>query len=43
MASARPRELFRLPPRRLEAGHPAQLMLFDWEPGGEFTVRELIA
>ena len=42
MASARPRELFGLPPRRLEAGQPAVLMLFDWEPGGDMAVRDLI-
>src|SRR5207253_691654 len=40
MASARPRELFGLPPRRLEIGHPAQLMLFDWEPGAEIAARQ---
>jgi N-acetylglucosamine-6-phosphate deacetylase len=39
MASARPRELLGLPPVRLEAGSPAELMLFDWEPGGKFCVR----
>jgi N-acetylglucosamine-6-phosphate deacetylase len=33
--------LFGLPPRMLEPGHPAQLMLFDWQPGGELTVREV--
>jgi N-acetylglucosamine-6-phosphate deacetylase len=38
MASARPRELFGLPPRRLEVGDPALLMMFDWQPGGEFVV-----
>ncbi|MCI0681555.1 MAG: amidohydrolase family protein [Gemmataceae bacterium] len=40
MASARPRELFGLPRRRLESGQPAQLMLFDWEPGGNIQMRE---
>jgi hypothetical protein len=38
MAGARPRELLRLPPRRLEAGDPADLVLFDHEPGREFVV-----
>jgi len=38
MASARPRELFGLPPRHLGVGQPATPMLFDWEPGGEVTV-----
>jgi N-acetylglucosamine-6-phosphate deacetylase len=38
MASVRPRELLGLPPRRIEAGQPAELVLFDWEPGGDFRV-----
>jgi N-acetylglucosamine-6-phosphate deacetylase len=42
MASARPRELFNLPPRRLEPGHPAQLMLFDWQPGGALVVQDML-
>jgi N-acetylglucosamine-6-phosphate deacetylase len=39
MASARPRELLGLPPRNLEAGELAELVLFDWEEGGDFRVR----
>ena len=39
MASNRPRELLGLPPRRIEAGEPADLILFDLTPGGEFTLR----
>src|SRR5262245_17222837 len=39
MASTRPRELLGLPPRRLEAGQPALLTLFDWQPGGDLIVR----
>jgi N-acetylglucosamine-6-phosphate deacetylase len=42
MAGARPRELLRLPPRRLEVGQPAELVLFDWQEGGDFQVRETI-
>jgi len=42
MASARPRELLRLPPRTLEPGMPAELVLFDWEEGGAFVVREVV-
>jgi len=42
MASARPRELLGLPPRRLEAGQPAELVLFDWHDGGDFRVRATI-
>jgi N-acetylglucosamine-6-phosphate deacetylase len=38
MAGARPRELLGLPPRRLQVGDPAGLVLFDWEDGGEFRV-----
>ena len=36
MASVRPRELLGLP----TVGLP--MMLFDWEPGGEFVVREVV-
>ncbi len=39
MAAARPRELLGLPVTRLEPGHPADLVRFDWEPGGEVRVR----
>jgi N-acetylglucosamine-6-phosphate deacetylase len=42
MAGARPRELLGLPPRRLEVGQAAELMLFDWEPGGDLCVRATI-
>jgi N-acetylglucosamine-6-phosphate deacetylase len=42
MAGARPRELLRLPPRRLEVGQPAELVLFDWKEGSDFQVRETI-
>jgi N-acetylglucosamine-6-phosphate deacetylase len=42
MAGARPRELLGLPPVRLEAGSPAELVLFDWEPGGDLSVREVV-
>jgi N-acetylglucosamine-6-phosphate deacetylase len=38
MAGARPRALLRLPPRRLEVGDPADLVLFDHGPGREFVV-----
>ena len=40
MAGARPRELLGLPPRRLQPGDPADLVLFDWDEGGALrTVR----
>jgi N-acetylglucosamine-6-phosphate deacetylase len=42
MAGARPRELLGLPPRTLEVGMPAELVLFDWEAGGDFRVIEVI-
>jgi N-acetylglucosamine-6-phosphate deacetylase len=42
MAGARPRELLRLPARKLEVGMPAELVLFDWEEGGEMQVREVV-
>jgi N-acetylglucosamine-6-phosphate deacetylase len=42
MASARPRELLGLPQRTLEPGQPSDLVLFDWEEGGDFRVRETL-
>jgi N-acetylglucosamine-6-phosphate deacetylase len=39
MASERPRRLLGLPPQRFEAGARANLVLFDWEDGGDFRVR----
>lgn len=41
MAGERPRRLLGLQPLRLEAGMPADVLLFDWEPGGSFRVRRL--
>jgi N-acetylglucosamine-6-phosphate deacetylase len=42
MAGARPRELLGLPPRRIEPGMPADLVLFDWQEGGDFKVRATV-
>jgi N-acetylglucosamine-6-phosphate deacetylase len=42
MAGARPREMLGLPARRLQPGDPADLVLFDWEPGGGFDVKATI-
>jgi N-acetylglucosamine-6-phosphate deacetylase len=42
MAGAHPRELLGLPPRRLEPGAPADLVLFDWEDGGDVQVRRMV-
>lgn len=43
MAGARPRELLGLPGLELAVGSAAPLMLFDWEPGGEVVVREVLS
>jgi N-acetylglucosamine-6-phosphate deacetylase len=42
MAGAQPRELLGLPPRRLEVGDPAELILFEWEPGCEFALSDVV-
>jgi N-acetylglucosamine-6-phosphate deacetylase len=42
MAAARPRQLLGLPPRRLQAGDPADLVLFDWQEGGDFRVAQTL-
>jgi len=42
LASNRPRELLGLPPRRIEVGEPAELILFDWAPGQRFVLRETV-
>jgi N-acetylglucosamine-6-phosphate deacetylase len=42
MAGARPRALLGLEPRPLEAGAPADLVLFRWEPGGAFEVTDTL-
>jgi N-acetylglucosamine-6-phosphate deacetylase len=38
LASAQPRKLLGLPVTTIEAGQPADLVLFEWEPGGELKV-----
>ena len=43
MAGARPRELLGLPAWELAAGSKAPMVLFDWEPGGEFHVCEVLS
>jgi N-acetylglucosamine-6-phosphate deacetylase len=40
MASNRPRELLGLPPRRIEVGEPADLILFDWSAERAFQLAE---
>lgn len=42
LASARPRQLLGLPVTRIEAGQPADLVLFDWTEGGELSVRAVL-
>jgi N-acetylglucosamine-6-phosphate deacetylase len=39
MATARPRELLGLPVPTLAVGQPADLVRFDWQPGGELRVQ----
>ena len=43
LASNRPRELLGLPPRRIEVGEPAELILFNWSPQREFQLVPLAA
>ena len=42
LASAQPRKLLGLSVMKIEVGQPADLMLFDWEEGGELKVREVV-
>jgi N-acetylglucosamine-6-phosphate deacetylase len=42
MASAKPRELLGLPIQRLASGAEADLVLFDWEEGGEVRVQRTL-
>jgi N-acetylglucosamine-6-phosphate deacetylase len=42
MASERPRRLLGLEPRPLTAGAPADLVLFDWQPGADLDVRATV-
>jgi N-acetylglucosamine-6-phosphate deacetylase len=43
MAGRRPRALLGLPAVELEAGAPADLVLFEHAPGREFEVRQTLA
>ena len=42
MAGARPRQLLGLAPRPLQVGPPADLILFDWQPGEDFRLRAVV-
>lgn len=43
MAGAQPRRLLGLPVPQLRAGHPADLVLFDWHPGEALAVRGTVS
>ncbi|HEV3438860.1 MAG TPA: N-acetylglucosamine-6-phosphate deacetylase, partial [Gemmata sp.] len=38
MATVRPRQLLGLPVHTIDVGQPAELVLFDWQPGGDVRV-----
>jgi N-acetylglucosamine-6-phosphate deacetylase len=42
MAAIRPRELLGLPVPCIEPGQPADLVLFDWQPGGRLNVKSTV-
>jgi N-acetylglucosamine-6-phosphate deacetylase len=42
LAGARPRELLGLPPRRMEAGEPADFVLYDGQGEGDFRLRATV-
>ena len=42
MATARPRELLGLPVPTIAVGQPAELVVLDWEPGGDVIVRGVV-
>jgi N-acetylglucosamine-6-phosphate deacetylase len=42
MAGAQPRQLLGLPPRTLERGQPADLILFDWSPESAFRLHSVV-
>jgi N-acetylglucosamine-6-phosphate deacetylase len=42
MATVRPRRLLGLPVHAIEVGQPAELILFDWQPGEELKIRQVI-
>lgn len=42
MATARPRQLLGLPVHTIDAGQPADLVLFDWQPRGDVRVCEIL-
>jgi N-acetylglucosamine-6-phosphate deacetylase len=42
MAAVRPRELLGLPMSMLETSEPADLVLFDWQPGSDLCVKRVV-
>ncbi|HEY7426505.1 MAG TPA: N-acetylglucosamine-6-phosphate deacetylase [Gemmataceae bacterium] len=42
MAGARPRQLLGLEARPLQVGAVADLILFDWQPGGDFRIHSVV-
>ena len=42
LATTQPRKLLDLPVTKIEPGAGADLMLFDWQDGGDLTVREVV-
>jgi N-acetylglucosamine-6-phosphate deacetylase len=42
MASARPRQLLGLPVPTLDSGQPADLTVFEWKPGGDVVVLDVV-
>jgi len=43
MAAIRPRELLGLPVPAIEVGQLAELVVFEWEPGSDLRVKEIIS
>jgi N-acetylglucosamine-6-phosphate deacetylase len=43
MAAVRPRELLGLPVPAIEVGQPADLVTFDWRPGGKLAVQAVFS
>ncbi len=43
LASAQPRKLLGLPISELVEGEPADLILFDWQEGGELVVQDIVS
>jgi N-acetylglucosamine-6-phosphate deacetylase len=42
MASVRPRQLLGLPVPAIEPGRPAELVVFEYEPGGALRVQHVL-